>query len=517
MWDAVLLNIESNTFGLSLIYYALIFNVYPGGDPVIASTLAALGCVPVAIAYASLSTAMPRSGGDYVFISRTLHPAMGVASALSISVWFFFFTGTYINWVFTVGVATALQVAGSVLGNATILGVASLASEPVYVIVFGSLLILVFGTIAIRSSRLAFKTLNVFVVLGLLGVFLWIILLGLTSRDTFVSLFNAYSSRYTNDTDYYHTIIKTAQQGGFNPSTGFNLTALVGMVPFAAYIYPYLAAQSAVGGEVKNPGKNFFSGLLINLLISAAMVGGATWALDSAAGYNFIMAADYVFVNGLNYPLPTPPYFTLFAGVATTNLLLQALMAIGFIAWCLGIPLINMIQVPRFLLAMSFDRILPGKFADIGRFGTPWVGLLLTAVASEVMLIIYTVYANVLATVSAILGSIAATFMVACIAAAVFPFRKQTKPLYENAPKLAALKIAGFPVVSLAGILGTLFLGWVSIEYATNPVYAANNAPSLLSVAGIYVVGIVVYFAAKAYRKRQGLDIARAVTQIPPE
>jgi hypothetical protein len=34
---------------------------------------------------------------------------------------------------------------------------------------------------------------------------------------------------------------------------------------------------------------------------------------------------------------------------------------------------------------------------------------------------------------------------------------------------------------------------------------------------GYMIVGIALYYVAKAYRKRQGLDISAAFREIPPE
>lgn len=516
LWDSVLLNIESNTFGLGLIYYSLILSALPGADSILAAALTGLGCIPLAIAYASMSTAMPRSGGDYVFISRGLHPALGVASSLSICIWFFFWTAAYSNWALTAGAAVAFQVAGSVLNIPALLQAAQASYETPNIMIVGTIIIVAVCLIAARSNFLSFKALDVFVALGLLGVFLWIVVLGTVDRTSFVNQFNAYAATYMNDPDYYHTLLKTASEGGLDLTAKSSLPLLINMIPFAATIFPWMAAQSAVGGEVKDPGRNFFAGLLTNLLISVTMVMAAMWALFNAAGYDFIMAIDYVFVNGLGYALPTPPYFTLFAALATRNIALQAVMAIGFICWSLGIPLINCIQVPRWLFAMSLDRVLPEKLSAVSKYGTPWVGVLVMAVGSEIMFIIYTMYASALAVVSAAFGNITATFMVACIAAIFIPFRKKTKNVFETAPKLATMKIAGFPVMSLAGLLAAIFLGWISIMYAIYPLYAANNLPSLLGVGGFYVVGLVIYFVAKAYRARQGLDISLAFSEIPP-
>ena len=516
LWDAVLLNIESNTFGLSLIYYELVLGQVPGGDAVLAAAIAVLGCVSVALAYASMSTAMPRSGGDYVFISRALHPALGVAASLSISVWFLFWTGAYSNWALSVGAATALQAAGLVLNNATLLGMSAAALEVQYILLFGSLLIIVVCLIAARSTPLTFKLLDVMVLLGLVGVFLWIVLLGTTTRDGFIVAFNSFATKQgIGDPDYYHTVLNMATESGLDLNAPPTWLATINMIPFAAYIFPYVAAQSAVGGEVKEPGKNFFYGLLLNLVISGVMVCAAMWALLNAAGYQFIMSIDYLFVTG-QYGLSTPPFFTMFAGLVTDNVALHALMAIGFICWSSATVLINCIQVPRWVFAMSLDRIIMEKFSAVSRYGTPWVGVAFMAVGSLVMLFIFTFFASVLATVSAAFANIAATFMVACIAAAVFPFRKQTKAIYESAPKLATIKVAGFPLMSLAGILGALFLGWVSYMYATNSIYAANSPTSLAAVGGIYVFGLLVYFIAKAYRARQGIDVTLAFQEIPP-
>lgn len=515
LWDAVLLNIESNTFGLSLIYYALVVGVFPG-DPIAAAILAGIGCVPMAIAYAMMSTAMPRSGGDYVFISRVLHPALAVAASISISVWFFFWTGAYANWVATVGMSTTLQVIGSVGNIPALMNASQYCFDVPIVLLVGTILIALLCYIAARSNVLAFKLLDVMVFLGLVGVFLWIVCLGAIDNATFINRFNTYAAQYTNNPDYYHTIIDIAKNAGAEIPIVPTWLGLIAFIPFATYIFPYLAAQSCVGGEVKDPGKNFILGLLLNLLISVSMVVGAMWALFQAAGMDFVAASNYVYTNGLGWDLPTPPYITLFAGLAAPNIILQVIMGIGFICWSIGIPLINCIQVPRWLFAMSMDRILPEKLSSVSRYGTPWVGVFVMLIGSEICLFIYTLYASVLATISAVFANIVATFMVGCIAAIFLPFRKRTKFIYESAPRLAKLKIAGFPVMSLAGILATIFLGWNAFMYAIDPIYGANNLPSILAVLGIYVAGLLIYFIAKVYRLKQGLDITLVFQEIPP-
>ena len=44
-----------------------------------AAIIAGLFCVLLALIFSSLTSVMPRSGGDYVFSSRILHPFLGLA------------------------------------------------------------------------------------------------------------------------------------------------------------------------------------------------------------------------------------------------------------------------------------------------------------------------------------------------------------------------------------------------------------------------------------------------------
>ena len=54
--------------------------------------------------YSSFSKLMPRSGGDYVFISRGLNPVFGFAANFSFVMWnVFWIRSVYSNWVPTIG------------------------------------------------------------------------------------------------------------------------------------------------------------------------------------------------------------------------------------------------------------------------------------------------------------------------------------------------------------------------------------------------------------------------------
>jgi amino acid transporter len=65
--------------------------VFPRSNLFLSLAVAGLGSAVFAVALAAFSSSFPRSGGEYVYVSRTLHPAVGfgcsVAAALSQCFW----------------------------------------------------------------------------------------------------------------------------------------------------------------------------------------------------------------------------------------------------------------------------------------------------------------------------------------------------------------------------------------------------------------------------------------------
>ena len=126
--ETVGLNISLNLFGIGIFVILSTISLFPGGDPVIGTLLSVLIFVPLAAIYAMMTASMPRSGGDYVFVSRTLHPAFGVVVAWTIVLWTAFFVGSSANYLFTAALGPFFSILGSISQNSSVSSLAPMMS-----------------------------------------------------------------------------------------------------------------------------------------------------------------------------------------------------------------------------------------------------------------------------------------------------------------------------------------------------------------------------------------------------
>jgi hypothetical protein len=65
------------------------------------------------------------------------------------------------------------------------------------------------------------------------------------------------------------------------------------------------------------------------------------------------------------------------------------------------------------------------------------------------------------------------------------------------------------------GLLGFGLITFLTVAYpqAGSPVTPSNAG----FMAGMFVLGALVYFAGSAYRKRHGVDLSLSFKEIPPE
>ena len=93
-WDVLVYNMNFVSIGLmSLLVFLYSTAFYPGANLYLTAILTFLLVIPTSLVFAFFAASMPRSGADYVYVSRVLHPALGMMSSWNNTVWWFLYGG----------------------------------------------------------------------------------------------------------------------------------------------------------------------------------------------------------------------------------------------------------------------------------------------------------------------------------------------------------------------------------------------------------------------------------------
>jgi basic amino acid/polyamine antiporter, APA family len=188
-------------------------------------------------------------------------------------------------------------------------------------------------------------------------------------------------------------------------------------------------------------------------------------------------------------------------------------LAIVLLVSNIGFGFLGFMFLSRPMLAWSFDRILPAKLSSVSsRFGSPVVAIVVTLLlaATGWTLELYTTYTSV------ILDSLLIKFIgwaIISLAAVAIPFRQ--KRLFEDSS--VNYKVAGLPVLSIAGLASFLVFTYFVVNSITTTVFYTPTTDQGSFLIVLFGGAILYYFLAAAYRKSKGVDLSLAFKELPPE
>jgi amino acid transporter len=260
-------------------------------------------------------------------------------------------------------------------------------------------------------------------------------------------------------------------------------------------------------------------GTVVAIAISGVIFLIAAVLFYSVVGDKFAKAMGYISNCGCTTnPLPVGPYIQFLTSMLTNNPAVIFFLGFSFFIWSIILlPALVLIST-RAMFAWSFDRLVPTAIADINdRFHVPMKAILLTGIIATVgaALSLYTTLVGFAFNLTLVVVS---SFIFAGLAAAVFPYSKRARAIYNQAPSFVKKKILGVPVVTIFGVLEFVLFSYLAYLDATSPALSGPINPySLGVVAFIYIAAIGIYFGAKWYHKREGIDIGLAFQELPPE
>jgi amino acid transporter len=505
-------NIFWTAFGFVLTYVFLWAPITsPGVDMGLGALVTAVFVLPQVLTYAIFSIIMPRSGGDYNYVSRGLHPSLGFMVSWSWVIWLSFWAAWGSYALTTYGLAPIVTTWGAITSDNALLNFGVALSTTGWTFGIAAVTLVLFTVLVMLGTKLYFNLQKVAFALMLIGMVVIIAVMATTSSSTFAHNLNAALSSSTGSADTYSAVIKQGQSAGANLNPSFSLMGLFLLIPLYYTYMPYCMGSTFMAGEVKDIKKSQIYGGPIATIFLGIVSALLAWTYASALGSDFYRAIGTLWWNGAS-PLPMQPYLPAFVGIMNPNPIIYAIASISYLIWGVWFVPQNIMLNSRIMLAWGFDRIVPTKFAHVDeKRHVPIFNILVVFVIAAVFLALLAT-SPWLTLVSSIFAlSIIAAFV--ALAAIVFPYRR--KRMFEASS--VKWSIGGVPVLSILGVLTLLACLFLGYFYLTQDVLLANSPYSLYMILGIFASGFIVFWIARAYRKRQGIDVDLAYREIIPE
>ena len=476
--------------------------LFPGADLPTTVLVSEVVALIVGTFYTLFSASMPRSGGDYIWTSRILHPALGFAMNFFLAVVFTFIGGSTMFWVTQYSLGPMFQVLGM-----NDLAQFFLSSGGTFIIAV--ILYVLFGILITRGAKITHVILAILFIVTLAAIVTYNVTLLSVGTSGFKASFNAMSGMN------YDQVLSAGAAAGYPGSYVMGSTILA-----VAFTYlSFIGFNSTVfySAEIKDVRKSQFIAILGATVIYMFILWINYFDTVSIMGPQFVGSMAYLYGTGNSaYTLSFPPFFqNLFRFATVGNPLAFSIVAIGFAATSAAGVLTYVFGSTRMVFAWAFDRVVPMSLAKVdSRYRSPYMAIVAVTVASIIGMVLW-VYTNLLTFfLYATFGWMVMQFFTS-IAGIVFPWRR--KDIFDSSPEIVKKKVAGVPMISLLGVatlICTLYIGYASVA----PAYQGTFRPDYMSfVLGIIMIGAIIYFIAWAYRRRTGLPLELTFKNIPPE
>lgn len=506
-WRMVLLNVANIGVTYIMFTYWAHPAVFPRSNLLLAIPVALALALPFNLLYAMFSGIMPRTGSEYVFLTRTFHPVIGFMASFAAAMSQAFWSGIGGYWIAQLVLGPLMASYGAISGNETVTEIGEWANKPITWFWFGTAFLILMAVLNILGLRtyLRFQDLN-WIIGALTGLLLLAIFLG-TSRSTFTQGWDQYAA--TAGVPTYAQTLDLARQGGM--PTGFSLRDTLGILPI---IWLISWASTYIGAEVRSPLKTQLRATVGGVLLYGGIAFVLVALMARPVGIEFNQSLAWL---SYNPPVDTNvefyPVFMLYAGVIIKSVPMFLLVGLGLVLWSyFWIPSAMMIST-RAMFAWSFDRLAPEKLSAVHRrYNSPWVAVLVVAVIGETFLILY--HNGVFTFLTPALAYYFVFWLVS-LAGLLFPYLKRTKPLWEKSA--VNWRIGGVPVMSICGAFGLLYFTVALWFMLTNDLLFLNGSKQLWTTFGQFAVPFVLFFVARAIRRRQGVPIDATFKEIPPE
>ena len=226
--------------------------VGPGGNPYLALLLVVPMTLSFAYSFGLLTQMVPRSGGDYMLVSRVIHPLVGSISVFCMTTAGLLSNAFFALAVTTAGIAPLCASVGLIGGYPGLVDFGStVATSKAWQILFGLIVFVLAGAIQLRGWRPLLRIQNLFFWMVTAALVLCGVVALVQSKSSFISNFDDFAKPFTNDPHAYQSTIANATKAGVDVSPAFSFSATIPIVAVFATTAIFSYWASFVGGELR--------------------------------------------------------------------------------------------------------------------------------------------------------------------------------------------------------------------------------------------------------------------------
>lgn len=510
-FDAMIFGVHCISLSSSgLISFAWVVFLWPGADLFQLLTIAMILCLFHAFTYSQIGATMPRAGADYVFASRTLNPTLAFASSWTLTIFSGVVAGSLIAWIPSTVLSSFYWSWGMIFKAPDLVSFSTTLTSGTNVLTIGTIFVIITFLTMILPTRPILRILEIGFFLGVIA---WIIifasLLSASGPAAFQAAWDAFMGQGN-----YASVIPTATAHGFNYAPmPVGLLTVAGLI-MGFWIYYGYYIPTFFAGELKEAPKTLIVGSWGALIVTWAIFGAGALLITKLTTLQWMSAEAYLFYGSPGVT-PALPFITFYSAVLLPNAILVAIVMIAFVYTLINLAQTYFFYCSRNIFAWAFDRVLPGRVADVStRLRSPVVAMALIAALAELG-VYFSIYTTIFVQINFTLFAII-TMLVPVLSAILYPFIK--KEQWKNGPSLVKKTVGGFPLMTLIGIVTMGYLLWmIYASYAYPAVGGFITLNTVATFVGVFVAGLIIFQAARYYRlKKEGLDIALTFKEIPP-
>ena len=492
----------------------------PGGKLVWGILLAMIIEIPIAFVYVWLSTALPRSGGDYVFQSRVFGGGTAFTVVMSGYVIWILQWVALSGWLLSyLGFAPLFLGLGATMGNAALSSLGIWFTTSTGIIIVSILNALVALLILISGFKNYVRFQMVMIVATLLAFATMLIVLFTANPAQSAAQLDSFSVAVGGAANFVQTAIAASVAAGVELNPPFSLLATLLVAPIAWTSLQWATYSAQQNGEIKDA-RSFKSQTFIivgSLIFTGILLAILAAALEKAVGTEFLYVAGAGYWYGV--PEATIQGFWLWPNIIavalTASPLVVLLIGLGYILNSHQIVHNCYIGMTRVMVAMSLDRLLPEWVSRVSeRYHTPVNAHIAYFLASIPVILLYNLYPGWVGLTLGVTFACGYVFVITCLAGALLPYR--AKEVYEASPG-AKYKLGNVPWVTILGGIGFVGGGLFVMLFMLYPQLGLTSTLAYTVVFGVLLFSAIWYLIVKNAQRSRGINVDYAFKEIPPE